>query len=525
MRGLVYLSLTTLKNSLKQVVKKPAKLAAYIVFIALLAVTVIGADMPSVPSERSDMSEFYALIFALYFVVFVISVNKGFSQGASFFSMPDVNMIFPAPISNTKVLFYGLIKQIKQSFLLAFFLFYQYYWLNVRYAVTMADILIVFVGYAFIVFSAQIISMLIYSFTSADERRKNIVKRTFYAVCILIGASVILPALSDLSNGLHKIIAGANAVWTDCIPIAGWLKMSVRAMMEGAYSTAITGAGIYAATIGLLFAVIIKKRHDYYEDVLSSTEASYSAVLSAKQGRMTGAPGNVKLGKQGINKGRGASAILYKHLLENRRSSIFLIDKMSLIFIVIHAFYAVFIKNMESEFAIILSMGLFSVYLLIFSIPAGRWAKEVMLPYIYLIPENPVKKLIYVCMSSMISLAAESLLIFAVTGMILKFNLMIITVLAISRFSFGLIMIAVNFLIERIFGAKFGKGISLLLYMIFTLIASVPGIVLGMMTSAVFGGMLAFAVGLGVLIVSNALIAFLILFLCKDVLAYSELNN
>src|SRR5699024_1777387 len=73
-----------------------------------------------------------------------------------------------------------------------------------------------------------------------------------------------------------------------------------------------------------------------YEDVLSTAETAQSAVTAQKEGQLNEVvPKNVKVGKTGLGKGWGASAIYHKHRVENRRSGVFLFSNMSLIFMAV----------------------------------------------------------------------------------------------------------------------------------------------------------------------------------------------
>ena len=70
----------------------------------------------------------------------------------------------------------------------------------------------------------------------------------------------------------------------------------------------------------------------YYEDVMQTTEAAYTSVTAAKEGRVQeAAPKNIKKGKMGIGKGFGANTFYYKHLIENRRGKILLLPTLTIV--------------------------------------------------------------------------------------------------------------------------------------------------------------------------------------------------
>ena len=55
--------------------------------------------------QYRDINELIAGATALYTIMFLMLVSHGFANGGSIFAMPDVNMVFPAPFQQRKVLF------------------------------------------------------------------------------------------------------------------------------------------------------------------------------------------------------------------------------------------------------------------------------------------------------------------------------------------------------------------------------------------------------------------------------------
>ena len=98
--------------------------------------------------------------------MFVILVSAGFKNGASMFTLSDVNLLFPAPIRPRAVLYYGLFRQLGASLLLGLFLLFQYGWLHSLYGVGVGILILIVVLYGVSVFLAQVVAMAAYSLTS-----------------------------------------------------------------------------------------------------------------------------------------------------------------------------------------------------------------------------------------------------------------------------------------------------------------------------------------------------------------------
>ncbi len=100
MGALRYLTLTTLKNGVKELKKRPSRLVAYLLFIAVMVFLVIsGNSANEIGWEPRPVQELGLIILAFYGLAFVTDVFKGFSSGATFFTMADVNSFILRPDS------------------------------------------------------------------------------------------------------------------------------------------------------------------------------------------------------------------------------------------------------------------------------------------------------------------------------------------------------------------------------------------------------------------------------------------
>ena len=85
-------------------------------------------------------------------------------------------------------------------------------------------------------------------------------------------------------------------------------------------------------------------------------------------------------------------------------------------------------------------------------------------------------------------------------------------------------------MVERVFGQITVKGLILAIYFLMLIVLSIPGIIAAIITgvffSVLFGGALSvYAVSFLVLAICNILVGTLVIFLCRNMLQYAELNN
>ena len=278
--------------------------------------------------------------------------------------------------------------------------------------------------------------------------------------------------------------------------------------------------GLLAALFAVLLGLILTCKNNYYEDVLSTAETAQSAVTAQKEGQLNEVvPKNVKVGKTGLGKGWGASAIYHKHRVENRRSGVFLFSNMSLIFMAVIIGCSFFMRD-----AGLVGIFAFATYMQLFSVALGRFNRELIKPYIYLIPEPPLKKLLYAIKESLLTDALEAVVLFLILGVIVGASPVETVCCMVARVSFALLFTAGNVCVERVFGMVRSKTLIFLFYFLVLLLMAIPGIVAAVVC-AIWVPAWEVAAGLLAMTVVNAAIAVLVLWLCRNLLQYAELNS
>ena len=522
MSALKYLFFTNIKNTIKDLKNHPAKLVLVIFFVALIGLVIFTSNIETKASnEFRNAQELYAGIFALFAASFILNAMTGFSSGASFYSMADISLLFMSPISSKKILIYGLIKQMGTSLWIGFFLFYQYGWMHNTYGLGIYGLIAIFIGYCITMFCAQLTALTIYSYTSNNEGLKKILKTSIVALCSIVVILIIKDALFTDSNKLTAIVESANATWISFIPVVGWLKASTVGIMTFDFINVAICLIATVAYVIVLVLLVARTNSDFYEDVLQATEVSFSAITAKKEGKISDTPKNVKLGKTGINKGFGPNVFFYKHMLENRRTGLFFIDRTSLIFIALCIFFSLFMKESKS----IIPTFAFATYMQVFNVAMGRWIRELTQPYIYMIPESPFKKLICAAKENIFKIIVEAIILFIPVGIMLQAPISEVIICIIARIGFGILFMSGNILIERVLGTLTSKTLIVFLYFIIMILLAAPGFILGVLLLNIFSFISTTIVILMSAFIWNVLISALIIYICRDILNYAELNN
>lgn len=534
--ALVYLTLKKLKNQIKGIFKSPAKLVYALVMIALLALVIFSGNMEDsefLSDGYRPLSELTAVLTLFYSFIFLLNLLQGSSSKTPMFTLSDVTLLFPAPLSSNKILFYGLCRQLGLSLLLGFFLLFQYSWLHTMFGLSYGGLLLVVLGYALTLFLSQLCSMAVYTRQSGNERAQKLTKRLIpgAAVLYLLWAAYTCrePLSALLSGGKDygaALTAGAGFFSTLpglLFPASGWAAGLTGGLLTSDYTLSLLMLGLIAALVLVLVLLIVKNKNNYYEDVLATAETAQSAVTAQKEGQLQDTvPKHVKVGKIGLKKGWGASAIYYKHRVENRRSGAFFLSGVSLIFVATIIVMSLFFRFMEE--ASLVAVFTMSTYMQLFSCALGRFNKELTKPYLYLIPEPPLKKMLYALRERLTTALMEALLIFIPVGFILSLSPLETVFCIGARLTFELLFTSGNIVVERVFGTVSSKVLVFFFYFLVLLLMAAPGILAGALLTAFspFPEAPGFFLGMGI---ANILVSLLALFLCRNLLQYAELNN
>ena len=519
--ALTYLVTRRLKNQIISIIRTPVKLIYALAMLVILGVTIMSGQMGEGVVDHRDLKELEAAVWLFFTLLFVLMANNGFNEGSSLFAMPDVNLLFPAPIPAQRVLFYGLLRQMTLSLMFGLFLLFQYSWLHQVYGLTYSGLLLIMLAYAIAVFCGQLVAMVLYSYTNSRPRRKLFWKIVFYGIIACYAVGFFIYMAMDRADFLSRMVTAATSLPARLFPFSGWVSAAFSGMLRGVPLLVMMGMGLCSAAVLTLVFVILVSNPDYYEDVLKTTETTYNALLAKREGRIPETlSGKVRKGRTGLTKGWGASAFYYKHLLENRRSRALILDGTSLIYVVVSIVFAFFMRDMG-----FLPAFMFSTYMLVFSVALGRINKELMKPYVYLVPEPPFRKMVACIRESYVRMILEAILVFVPIGLLLHLSPLDTALCIVARISYAFLFTAGNILVERVFGTLSSKVLVFVFYFLALLVVSTPGIVvaavLGVIGTAILPGA---AVPMLVLTAWNLAVGALLLYLCRNMLQYAELN-
>ena len=492
MSALSYLFLTTIKNGIKQILKKPALLILYAAIIAMMLLALLpGGRQLSVESDM--MPVLRAIAFALFGFVAYSSISKGLKQGSTFFAMPDVNFLFTSPIRPQAVLLYGVVRQMGISAMATIFMFFQVPNMRNMLHLDATGIFAVISGWFIIMVCSQVVSLCIYSLTAPYPMRRKIGNYVLYGI---IGVVVLGLVGYLLSRGgdMQAVLDYFSLPVIDYVPLVGWINAYMMGLIAGDTLKAIVFLllTLFFPVLGIV--LVQRTNSDYYEDVLQATERTHLMKLAVKDGK-NGARNmnqNVRAGKSGlVGKGQGASIFFYRHLTEQRRTGVFLVDKGSIVVIVGAVIGGIIFRNLSAEGEItpfVSSLIAFAAlsYILYFLTVTGKFTQELTRPFIYMVPEPGILKLFYSNLTTVLKSLIEGIIAFTILTILAGLPWWYAPMAAFTYASLSQLYISMSILTQRILGGSNSKILSTILYLVSASILLIPGAAIFGILQAVF---------------------------------------
>ena len=522
MKGLSYLLITSFKNRLLSLKRKPALAVLYgIIFISIiLMVIAFHADTNSInTASYKDIRILYGIIALIGMLYIVIFSSTGLSTGSTLFTMADVGLLFVSPISSRKILLYGLLKQMAATIFSALFILYQIFNLRKNFGLDSKGIVYLFIIYAITLFFCQLLSIAIYIYSNGNPVRKNIVRVIYYGVIVMIVISIfVLQRLHGGSLIENGLILVDNRLFQS-VPVIGWGVMFFRSGIEGDILSLTVSLSLYILSSMVIISLFTSGNADYYEDVIYSTEITYRRLQDAKEGKKTLAK-NVKVKDKvtGIKKGFGSNAIFYKHLLEGKRESRFLfIDSYTIIASIGAGIAGKYIPSVTAGYIILAML----IYIQFFLTMAGKLPMELKRPYIYMIPQRSLHKVVSASLTTIIKSFVDGILFFTIVCVVTKTSPLLNMFLALAYACSGLFFVSFQLLAQRLLGGQPNKIITLTVGLGLFFILLSPGIGFSIFAVSVLPAALTF---LGTLpfTFSSIIISVFIFVLCGDLLDKAE---
>lgn len=532
MKSVVYMLCKTVKNGIIDVLHHPSKLIVYLLLILSMVYGFVSSFMSDPKTETLDLRILSGAYLAILYFVSIPVVLKGLSMSGGFFKLSDVNNIFVAPISEKKVLVYGIGRQVATMlFLVLCFLSYGSMAVKM-FEISAADAILLIAGILCMLILVQLMTILVFCVCNGRAKISAFVRYFIYFLAVYaIGTAIGYMFVYGFNY--ENLLRAISLPALQYVPVIGWLHGLVFGILQKNILNVAVYGGLLAVFTVVSVVVLYRSKPDYYEDVLQKTESYYEMRNAYLEGKVTESmllgSKKIKLRKTGINRGKGASTFFFKHIREGfRRSRCPFFNVNTVVLLCVAALIAAIMKTSFAEVPptiIVLSAVIICSYIQFFFSMSGDWVKELNKPYIYLVPDSAVKKLIMASTTSLIKPLTDSAVAFTLLGVCVSANVFDIITAVLVYTSFGCIYLVSNIMSQRVIGTNGGRSVFITFYMSFILLVLIPGIAAGVFALVWLSGSYAYiaATLMGVpIFIWNFFISFIIFLLCKNLLNNTE---
>ncbi len=483
MRALYYLLITSLKNTIKELKRKPLALIFYIVIIIGMGFLIFISFRKPIQADQLKGSQdlFTAIITGVLLLISYFSLKNGIEKGSSFFRMADVNLTFSAPISPKSILIYGFIKQLVTTiFTMVFFLF-QLPSLRLNFGISGSSITIILISLFCLFVILPLLGIIIYAYASKSRKNRKLSKNILNGILFLT-LGIFLYVLVRTQNFLQALIIFLSNDMLNAIPLVGWFRAVMVQSAQGFNSHMYLYISLIVGFSLLLLYIFGRLKTDYYEDVLEATEYKESVYRAKKEGTSIEGLQNDKLKKvHSRYTGTGAKAIFTRHMTEYRKTGYFLINRNTIILAIVGLASKFFYSG--GNIRTVLYM---TIYMLFFFSFQGKWLQETKKPYIYLFPSSSASKLFYATLADNLKNLVDGSFIFIAAGVVLKADILSILLSIIAYTSYGSIYIYGDVLGRRLFGEVHNKILNGALSILLLIFAIAPGLIISIIVQFKF---------------------------------------
>ena len=519
MNAVVFLIVRQYANRIKRIFTKP--LNAILTIIAVLFIMSGPLLMLIIPMPFEGMvgSRGREIVVAgVQLFIGLTLILSALSQQGGLFSYPEANILFSSPFSKRTILIYSTLQSLPGSVLTSIFLcFYLPY--VIGDAMTLPKLLATLLVMSLLIFCIFILYYYIYIRDIAREGLKKRLKKyawVFFAAVIAVYVAIVLTNGYDFGGAAVTFF---SSPFYNAFPLFGWAKWAVVSLLDGQYIT-----GFIPATLLLIISSFVLARIYYSQDVDFFEKAQLDSirlqkVVNAIRNDGYDASGlatrKVRTAKSSFKE--GAAAIMSRQFLEMKKKGPFFTFKDFINGLV----YLVIGLAVGLEFVVVYTMIVFSM---VINTTSDNWNAEFKKPYIYLIPDSPFKKLMYVVMPSIIKNAAIGSII--VTAAALLFGAGVYeTVFCILLFlAYTLLFTSASVFTYRIMGHMTNALLLVFMRVLFVMAAAIPGGVIAIVLNVVSGIEDGVLLMIPVILV-NLACSLIFIFLSRRLLVRSELMN
>jgi hypothetical protein len=300
-------------------------------------------------------------------------------------------------------------------------------------------------------------------FTTYDKFKRHVGKINFSAA----GLIVIIFLAAYYSNG-RNIIEALKLTYGNpllrWIPIIGWYKGMIMSAVNGQLPPFAGYLFLLLVGMGVFIFLIWQIKADFYEDALSSANknegqdgAASASVIKKERSE--------KISRSGSFGGEGAMVFFTKEMYIRRRLAKFgVVTKTMIFYFFVCAIGSLITLNVFEDSSFFVT-GMILLIILFFRNQGNPIAQETGMNWLFLVPDNPYKKVFYAMLAGTVSTAIDILPGLFVSEIILGENILKMILWYITVMAADFMFSASGMLLEAVSSGSALDAVKLIINM------------------------------------------------------------
>lgn len=499
-------------NRLKKAMRRPVTYFVLVFVLVYLGFVGTGLGTLFRDIHIDDPAGLIVVITVLIFMAQPSSYLMYARRKGIMFKPSHAHYIFSAPVSPKKILIYGALKNVCMDVILGVVFFISGI---AFFSVPFWKMTLVFLMWVSMTAVQELsLIILLYGNDRVSTEKMDRSGKILLGILVLLGLFFVWYfrakgfSLESVKGILfHPVLK--------MVPLVGWSLSLYHLLILGPGTVNVIGSGLYIVSTLLLFIFAWKMPCDggYYEEAAKFAD-EYQNLRKRKE------KGEISTGKEKYRKvkmhmkGAGATAIFYRHLQEYKKAKFFIFNQTDLICFVLAGIMAKAFQTGADGKEMQQSGGLFMLGVLAYVVfcmsgTVGKWEKELDNPYIYLIPESPMKKMWYATLMEHIRSLFDAVIMCLFMGISWKVPIWQVVCSILIYVSFQAVKMYLRIVSCYILGDHFGKMVRELFRMLFMGILMGVGIMAAVVVGMAGYQMLIFPLLLGYGLVTAVFTMFL----------------
>lgn len=519
MSALKTLWLYKFKGQIRNVYRKPLSAiitTLLLLFYGFIFVMMFFVDKSNFPMTNFDVHK--TVLIGIGFTALLVG-SVLFQKRKALFFANDAYYLFSGPFTRIQVMQFLLSQTILQALLYGFLALFMMMCLGENLHQGLFFYVMVVVVNGMTTFSFLMLCDYLYVLSITNKKYQNFSR---IIVVVLITFVLILFILSLVQSQFEIATALMDFVESNLfyfVPMFGWSKLVLLAIVEDHILMMVLGLFLMLLTCWIIYFAFTRFKGDFYEQALMDSIEYTEYYEKLKQGKKESISSNYKE-KGKANFYPGALSLFSKSMLVLKKSNGF-VSWNELLALAIYLGVTM-ISNFDMDFFLYMMM------FFLFSIIQNSDMNQELENYtIYLIPENPFKKLIAILLPTLIRTFGLITVAMVAAGFLFGTGLKTTLLYLIILYGYSSVFISSSVLCLKLLKSRSNKILENLVRMLVMIVCSIPGIVLTIYL--IFHPQYFSLAMLDIIsyssLVLNFVVSFLILFSCRNMLNGRELNS